>query len=77
MDMQVLGQACACTSAEVHPDIKAVRLYRERQGFLRLSNQLGHFQQFFVSRLVEVRNVPGRRYQHVAVVVGKMIEYYE
>jgi hypothetical protein len=77
MDMKMAWQARSGASAEVHPDIKAVRSYRQRQGFLAFTDQLYQFQQLFIACRFEVGNVTGRRYQQMAVVVGEAIEYYD
>jgi hypothetical protein len=77
MYVQVFRQAGPGTSAEIHPNIKTVRLYRQRQGLLRVSDKLAHLQHLFVGGLVKVGDVSGRSYQEVAVVVGEMIQYHQ
>lgn len=75
--VEMAGQACACTSAEVHTDIEAVRVDCQRKRFLRFADELGHFEHLVVVGLVEVGDVPQRRYQQVAVVVRVAVQDYD
>ena len=75
MQMQVTGQSRSAASAEIHPDIEAVRFDCQRQGLLRFPDELGKFQKLDVCRHLELGNVPGRRDEYMAVVIGKAVQY--
>jgi hypothetical protein len=73
MNMQMVGKARARASAEVHPDIESVGLYRQIKRFLGVSYKLVHFEKLFIGRLFEIGYVPQGCYQQMAVVIGKVV----
>ncbi len=77
MDMQMARQARPGAAAEVHPDVEAVRFYRQQQSLLRFPDELCHLQQLFVGCTAEVGSVSIRGYQQVAVVVWEAIQHYD
>ena len=77
MYVEVAWQARTGASSEVHPDIKAVRRYRQRQGLLRFAHQLYQLQHLFIACRFEVGNVTEGGYQQMAVVVWEAIQYYD
>jgi hypothetical protein len=75
MDVEMVRQACSCTPAKIHSDIKAVGFYCQSQYFLRFSYQFEQLQQFLFGCLAKFSDVPEGRNQQMAVVVREMIEY--
>ena len=73
--VQMVGQARAGASAEVHPDIEAVRFYRKSQQLLGVPYQFCHFEKLFVVCLFEIGNVLNRCDEQMAIVVGKAIKH--
>jgi hypothetical protein len=69
------GQAGSGASAEIHPDIKAVRLYRGSQHFFAVNYKFRNLKQNGIVQLVEFCSVFVRSYKQMAVVIGKFIEH--
>ena len=77
VDVKMLGQSGPAASAEIHADIKAVRFYRQREGFLRCPNQLEHLEQLIIIRFIQLADMSDRRYQQMAVVIRVLVQYYD
>jgi hypothetical protein len=75
MNVQMVRQPRAGAFAHVYTDIKAVRPYRKSQRLLGVPDKFCHFKKLFVACCVEIRDVPGRRYEQMAVVVRKAIKH--
>jgi hypothetical protein len=77
MDVQMTRQSRPGASAEIHPNVEAVRFYRQRECLLGFPDQQDHFKQLLAACLVEVGDVSGRRYQQVAIIIGEAIQNHD
>jgi len=77
VDVKMLGQSGSCAPAEIHSNVEAMRLYRQRQGLFCFPYQFGQLQHLFITGLVNVGDVPGRRYEQMTIVVREAVEYHE